>query len=188
MMPILPGRTPCLRCIWPEPPPAGASETCDTAGILGPVVEMTAGWQAIEAIKILTGQLDAVERRLLRFDAWRGGVDWFDMQPALQAGDCPCCAQRRFEFLAGKLGSRAAVLCGRDAVQVAPPPGGRVQFDQIADRVRAVAAEPPAFNRFLMRFRVGNNEITLFADGRAIIKGTSSLDEARTIYAKYIGA
>lgn len=187
MMPILPGTTPCLRCIWPEPPPPGMVDTCDTAGILGPVVDMVAGWQAIEALKLLTDQVEAVQRRLLQFDAWTGTVEWFDMQAA-RDGKCVCCGRRDFEFLVGARGSRSATLCGRDAVQIAGPPGGRVDFTSVGARLAGVVSGPPVMNRYLLRFAIGPHAFTLFADGRAIIQGTTSIDEARSLYAKYIGA
>jgi len=187
MMPVLPGETACLRCVWNEPSPPGTSETCDTAGVLGPVVDLVASWQAIEALKLLTGRRAEVQRRLLQFDAWSGDVQWFDLGAARDAEACICCAKRQFEFLEGKRGSGASVICGRDAVQITPPAGARIQFAEIAARVAGVAAEPPSHNRFLMRFQIGPHVVTLFADGRAIIQGTSSPDEARSLYARYVG-
>lgn len=187
MMPILPGQTPCLRCVWSDPPPPGASETCDTAGILGPVVDLVASWQCIEAMKILSGRLDDVQRRLLQFDAWSGSVQWFDLSAARDAAGCACCGQRRFEFLDGRRGSQTAVLCGRDAVQISPPPGARIDFQETAAKVQGIADEPVQMNRFLLRFRVGGRLVTLFADGRAIIQGAASTDEARSVYARYVG-
>jgi adenylyltransferase/sulfurtransferase len=187
MMPVLPGETPCLRCVWPEPPPAGSSETCDTAGILGPVVDMVASWQVMEAIKLLTGQRDAVQRRLLQFDAWTGETHWFDMAGARSAA-CVCCGQGRYEFLSGALGSRTAVLSGRNAVQISPQRGMRIDLSAIEQKVAGAATMPPERNRFLLRFEAGDRQFTVFADGRAIIKGTSSTDEARSLYAKYVGA
>src|SRR5262249_39563796 len=111
---------------------------------------------------------------------------WFDMTDA-KTPECICCGRRQFEFLEGSRSTRTAALCGRDAVQVAAPPGAQVDFAAIAARLQGVAAEPPRLNRFMLRFRIATHEITLFNDGRAIIKGTSNPDEARTIYAKYIG-
>ncbi|MCK6486600.1 MAG: ThiF family adenylyltransferase [Phycisphaerae bacterium] len=186
MMPIRPGVSPCLRCIFPEPPPPGAIETCDTAGILGPVVDLVAAWQSIEALKLLLGRGDDVQRRLMQLDAWSGEVAWFDMAAARDPA-CVCCGQRRFEFLEGRAGGRTATLCGRDAVQIAPRPGTLLRFEDVAARVAPFCPEPPTFNRFLLRFRIPPHEVTLFPDGRAIIKGTTSPDEARTLYSRYIG-
>lgn len=186
VMPILPHETPCLRCVFDRPPPPGVSPTCDTAGVLGSIVNIVASLQAVEALKILMGRLDAVNRHLLQIDAWTGRFDSFDMQAALE-GDCPCCKRGQYDFLTGQSTWRAAALCGRDAVQVTPPPESHVDFDAVADRIVKVAHGTPQRNRYLLRFEVDDKQVTLFRDGRAIIKGTSEPDEARTLYAKYIG-
>lgn len=187
VMPIIPGTTPCLRCIWERPPPPGMNPTCDTAGILAPIVHMVAGLQALEAIKILTGRLDAVGRRLIQIDAWRGQFDAFDMGGALEGGQCRCCKQGLFDYLAGEHASRSTTLCGRDAVQIAAPEGTSVNLEALAAQVAPVAGTPPKSNRYLLRFEVDGCEFTLFRDGRAIIKGVTEPDQARALYAKYIG-
>lgn len=188
VMPILPGVTPCLRCVWGEPPPPGISPTCDTAGVLAPVVHIVASLQAVEAMKILTGKTHLVSRKLVQIDVWAGKFDAFDMTGAREGGDCPCCKGGRYDFLASGVAGRTASLCGRDAVQIAAAGGAEIDFEQIARRLAAVAKSPPNFNRYLLRFKVDDFEITLFRDGRAIIKGTSDIDEGRTIYARYIGS
>ncbi len=187
-MPILPNETPCLRCIFEQAPPPEMNPTCDTAGVLGPVVNMVASHQALETMKILMGKFDAVNRRLLSFDAWSGRVSMLNVQKAYDQGDCPCCKRRQFEYLEGKFGSSATTLCGRNAVQVTPPPGARIDFAAIADKLKNVAHAEPKFNAFMLKAEVPPHELTVFADGRAIIKGTNKPDEARTIYAKYIGS
>jgi molybdopterin-synthase adenylyltransferase len=187
-MPILPDDTPCLRCIFEQAPPPEMNPTCDTAGVLGPVVNMVASHQALEAMKILMGRYDALNRRLLNFDAWSGRVSMLNVQKAYDKGECPCCKQRNFEYLEGRFGSSATTLCGRNAVQVTPPPGAKIDFASIADKVRRVAHAEPRFNAFMLKADIPPHELTVFADGRAIIKGTNKPEEARTIYAKYIGA
>jgi len=187
VLPIVPGVTACLRCVWEAPPPPGSSPTCDTAGVLAPIVHIVASLQALEAIKLLTGRHDALLRDLVQIDAWAGRFERFDLQAARDQGDCPCCKQARYDYLAAG-GSRTAGLCGRDAVQIAPRPDTCVDFDQIAARLAGVAKSPPLVNRYLLRFEVDAYLVTLFRDGRAIIKGTSSPEEGRTIYARYIGA
>lgn len=186
-MPILPGRTPCLRCIWPEPPPPGANETCDTAGVLAPAVHLVAALQALEALKFLSGNEAAMNPALVQIDAWNGRFESFDMRPALSPA-CVCCGERRFDFLDGRLGGGVATLCGRDAVQVLAPSAGRVDLAALAERLRPTASGPVRVNRFMLRFAVGRYQFSVFGDGRAIIQGTSEPDEARTLYAKYIGA
>lgn len=188
--------TPCLRCVFPEAPPPGASPTCDTAGVLGPVVQMIATHQAIQAIKLLTGNIDALDRSLLSIDAWMNEIRRFDVSDARNtAGEgCPCCVQKRFEFLDGTASSAAVSLCGRNAVQITPTGNGRIDLNAAAARLGAHGTFTA--NRFLLRgafsHEQGENqqpiELTLFPNGRAIIKGTTEPETARIIYAKYVGA
>ena len=112
--------TPCLRCVFPEAPPPGASATCDTAGVLGPIVTMIAAHEATQAIKLLTGNVDAVDRSLLSIDVWSNELRRFDVGRARSAGGCPCCVEGRFEYLDGVASSATTTLCGRNAVQVSP--------------------------------------------------------------------
>lgn len=187
-MPILPNDTPCLRCVFESGPPPEMNPTCDTAGVLGPAVNMVASFQALEAMKILAGRREAVTRRLLSFDLWEGRFSLLKVQKAYDEGDCPCCKGRQFEYLAGRLAGSATTLCGRNAVQVTPPAGGRVDFAAIAEKLKTAGGVAPRFNAFLLKARVDAFEITVFADGRAIIQGTSKPEEARCIYARYVGA
>ncbi len=187
-MPILPNETPCLRCIFEQAPPPEMNPTCDTAGVLGPVVNMVASHQALEAMKILMGRMDALNRRLLYFDAWDGRFSMLKVQKAYQMGNCPCCKQKNFEFLEGKFGSSATTLCGRNAVQVTPPEGIRIDFPTIAQKVKDAEGGTPRFNAFMLKAQLPEYELTVFADGRAIVKGTDKPEVARTIYARYIGS
>ena len=188
VMTIVPHHTPCLRCVWERPPPPGISPTCDTVGVFASIVHIVAGLQAMEAIKIITSQLDAVAPGLMQIDAWRGQFSRFDMQGARERGECPCCGRGVFEYLDAGPRQPAASLCGRDAVQVHAAPGTSLDFESLAAKVGPVAKSPPTFNRYLLRFEVDHVQVTVFRDGRAIIKGTCEPDEARSIYARYIGA
>ena len=185
VLPIIPHETPCLRCIWEDAPPAGMSPTCDTAGVLAPIVNIVASLQALEAMKILGGHLDQVKRELQTIDVWAGTYRGMSMQAAYEQGDCPCCKHATFDFLSGEHTSTTTTLCGRNAVQVLPPIGSRVDFRQIAERIHAAGVKR---NEFMLRFRAADFDVTLFPDGRAIIKGTSDPAAARSFYAKYIGA
>jgi molybdopterin/thiamine biosynthesis adenylyltransferase len=183
---ILPGDTPCFRCLFPDPPPPGTTPTCDTAGIVGPIVGMMGAFSAGEAIKFLTGQ-GKLNRGLTSIDLWQLNFDRLpveDRQP-----DCSCCGQRNFEFLeaAGELGSRVASLCGRNAVQVTVRPTPTLDLAGFAGRLSAAGAQDMLENEFLLRYRLDGYEWTLFPDARAIIKGTDDLNVARTLYARYIG-
>jgi adenylyltransferase/sulfurtransferase len=183
-MTIVPGRTPCLRCLLPDCPPPGSTPTCDTAGIVEPIVSLIAAIEAIEAIKILTGQLDAVSQSLTVVDLWSCHIRQIDVSRLREQVDCPCCKRREFPWLAGQGGSHTAVLCGRNAVQLTHS-GAPVALEELARRLQGIG--PMVQNPFLVRLRVEGYEMTLFADGRAIIGGTSDLSVARSLYAKYVG-
>ncbi len=188
-MPILPDETPCLRCLFNEPPPAEMNPTCDTAGVIGPAVQFVASLQAVEAMKLLSGRRDAVSRRLFQMDVWTGRLTALDVGRAKQNGDCRCCGQRIFEFLDGTRSASTVSLCGRNAVQIRPPSSGLMDLRAIADRLQAVASDKVYFNEYLLKFYVGDDyELTLFQDGRAIVKGTDDPAVAKSIHAKYIGA
>jgi adenylyltransferase/sulfurtransferase len=188
MMAVLPGETPCLRCVYAEPPPPEFTPTCDTVGVLASVAHLVAALQAIEALKILTGRKDEVNRHLVSIDAWRGRVVNLNVAKARDAGDCPCCNQRRFEWLDGTRASGNVIVCGRHAVQIVPATGGRVDLEHLAKRLGAAVAGAVTVNRFMLKADLGAHDLTVFSDGRAIIGGTDEPDEARTIYAKYVGA
>jgi molybdopterin/thiamine biosynthesis adenylyltransferase len=185
-MTILPGTTPCLRCVFEAAPAPGEAGTCETAGVLGPIVSIIASFQAAEAFKILTGQLDLINRDLVYIDVWENITRRIKVAPLLGKVDCPCCGRRRFEWLDGEQGSQTTSLCGRNAVQVAHRLPAKLNFEEMARHLREMGGEV-SFNRFMLKFDAESYEFTVFPDGRAIIKGTSDLDKARTLYAKYIG-
>jgi len=185
VMVILPGKTPCLRCVFEEAPSAGETGTCETAGVLGPIVNIVASLQATEAIKILIGADDKVLRELLYLDLWENEQRRIKVAPLLGKVDCPCCKHKRFEWLDGEHGSQTTSLCGRNAVQVSHRRPGRLNFEELARHLEAMGQV--SYNRFLLKFNVEGYEFTVFPDGRAIIKGTNDTERARTLYARYIG-
>lgn len=186
VLPIIPRQTPCLRCLWDQPPPPGTTPTCETAGVLGSAVNIVASLQAIEAMKLLMGRTDELNRRLVSFDVWTGRFRALDMQAAYESGDCRCCKHGEYDYLSGQLASQSISLCGRNAVQIAPPAtGARLSFKDIAARLGHGAR--PTFNEYMLRFQVDQLAVTLFPDGRAIIKGTSDPAAARSIYARFVG-
>jgi adenylyltransferase/sulfurtransferase len=187
--------TPCLRCVFSDAPPPGAAATCDTAGVLGPAVAIIAAHQVAQAIKLLTGNLDALDRSLLSIDVWQNRTHRFDVGGARDAKTCPCCGEGRFEFLAGEATSATTALCGRNAVQISPAdPEASLDLGGVASRLAAHGSF--RHNGYLVHGRFtaetdnrGNQlELTLFPDGRAIIRGTTEPEAARSIYAKYVGA
>jgi adenylyltransferase/sulfurtransferase len=183
--------TPCLRCLFEQAPPAGETPTCDTAGVIGPAVAMIGSFQASEALKLLTGNLQYACRTMLSVDLWTNDIMHLKVAAVRETGDCPCCQRRDFEFLEGRAGSSAIVLCGREAVQLTNRRNrGEVRLEEIARRLRHFG--PVVANEFLIRAEIRDGEqafeLTLFADGRAIIKGTGDAAAARSIYAKYVGS
>ena len=184
-MTIVPGDTPCLRCLMQDAPPPGTTPTCDTAGILGPIVNVVASLQACEAIKILSGNIQAINRTMTICELWDNRIRQIDLSSLRQAGGCPACKQGDFPWLQGKRGSHTAVLCGRNAVQLSFPDRQPISLEQLARQLAGVGQVQS--NRYLLRLAVDKYAITVFPDGRAIIGGTDDLAEARTVYARYVG-
>jgi len=180
---------PCLRCIFEQAPPTGSGPTCDTVGVLGPLVGAVANLQATEAMKILMGQWAAVSRSMLSVDVWASSFRTTDVAAAYVAGQCPCCGRGNYEFLSGGQGSGTTTLCGQDAVQIVP--GGRKDVDLKAAAQRLQAVGQVRANAYVLRFSLQDAgrdyRVTLFADGRAIIAGTKDPLVAKGIHAKYIG-
>ena len=203
-MPILPHETACLRCVLPEPPPPGAAETCDTAGVILPTVNVAAAFAAGFALKILAGLPEGgagfiSDPHLLHIDAWGGTVRRVGTRALYESGECPACGAggpgERL-WLRGGRGSGSATLCGRGGVQLAAPPGGgRVDLDALAARWRRAAGDGKVrANRFLAAVEVGplepgrdGGEVTVFADGRVIVTGTTDPVLARRAAAAWVG-
>ncbi|MGI8586471.1 MAG: ThiF family adenylyltransferase [Chloroflexia bacterium] len=191
LMTVQPGRTACLRCVFPEPPAAGSAPTCETAGVLEPAVAVVAGLASAAALQLLLGQ--DPPPGLLALDVWNGEFDRIGdgaLDPA-----CPACGLRRFDFLGG--GARAALtgtqLCGRQTVQVRLA-GGHMDLPALAARWRAAGYGNVLANDYLVRLLLppadgqpDATELTLFPDGRAIVKGTEDPAAARSLVARYVG-
>ena len=182
---ILPGQTPCLRCIMPEPPPPGTTPTCDSAGILGTVIGVVASLQANEALKILSGHREAISRTWNVFDLWENQWRQIKLDSFSDRSSCPTCSGREFPWLEGNRGSHTAVLCGRNSVQLSFPGREPISLDELAARLAAVGSVTK--NRYLVRATIGKYLVTVFPDGRAVIGGTEDIAEAKTVYAKYVG-
>jgi len=182
-MTIRPHQTACLRCVFEEAPPAASAPTCDTAGVIMPIISVVAAVQVAEALKLLTGHHEMLHRSLMQFDVWRN--EWRKINPGAASPECPTCGLGQFTTLEAAAGDFAAVLCGRDAVQISPAQSTQVDFASLAERLRATGEVK--FNDYLLRFRTGDFELTVFQDARSIIRGTSEIKTARSLYAKYIG-
>jgi adenylyltransferase/sulfurtransferase len=184
-MTVLPGETACLRCLMPETPPPGSTPTCDTAGIVSPIISLIASLEAMEAIKILSGNRQAVNRTLTVIDVWDNHVRQIKLDSLREQADCRCCKHGEFDWLLGNRASQTAVLCGRNAVQLHPPAGGAAPLDQLEQKLSVIGEVTR--NPFLLRANVESYTLTVFPDGRAIIGGTDDIPTARGVYAKYIG-
>jgi adenylyltransferase/sulfurtransferase len=182
-MTILPGETPCLRCLISESPPPGTMPTCDTAGVLGPIIGVVASIQACEAIKILSGNRAATSRSLTVIDLWENRIRHVGLDRLRERG-CPTCRDGDYPWLAGRSGSQTAILCGRNAVQIRPA-AGNISLEALAEKLSA--AGQVMRNPYLLRLAVDDYLLTIFPDGRAIIGGTDDISTARTLYAKYVG-
>lgn len=179
---IIPGETPCLRCIYPDMPLPGTTATCDTAGILNGIVGAITGIASTEALKILL-KSDKISRDMFWMDVWENTSERIEL-PLFP--DCPACGQHHYEFLDMLTGTDTTSLCGRDAVQVRSGKRGEsINLPDLAERLRPVGQV--SFNAYLLRLLVDGYDVTVFPDARAIIKGTDNEMVARSIYARYIG-
>jgi molybdopterin-synthase adenylyltransferase len=137
-MTIIPGRTPCLRCLMPEAPPPGSTPTCDSAGILGSIVNVIASLQSCEALKILTGHVDAISRSLQVFELWDNRIRQVGLDSLREQVDCPTCQGREYPWLEGRRGSHTAVLCGRNSVQLSYPDRHPLDLENLARKLEGV--------------------------------------------------
>jgi adenylyltransferase/sulfurtransferase len=179
-MPVFPAKTACLACVFPEPP-AGTQPTCDTAGVLNSVTASIAAFQVADAIKILAGRAEAVQPRLLTIDVWNNTLH--SVAVGSRDPECPACGRREFKYLEGAR-RRPVMLCGRNAVQVHESQRSLnlAELKTALEPLGAVRA-----NEYALRFFCPPYEMTVFADGRAIIKGTEDVGVARSLYARYVG-
>ncbi|HVR70716.1 MAG TPA: ThiF family adenylyltransferase [Vicinamibacteria bacterium] len=180
---VRPRVSPCLRCVLEDMPAPGSGPTCDTAGVVAPIVHVIAGIQGAEALKLLAGRTASLLKGIVTVDLWQGTFEVMDLRG--QAPWCPACTQGRYEYAEGATAG-SAVLCGRDAVQVRAPRGTRVDLPALAGRL--AAAGDVTANEYLVRFRADGSELVVFEDGRAIVKGVKDVAQARSVYARYVGS
>lgn len=212
-MTVRPGVSACLRCVFDKPPAPGTTPTCDTAGVLGPAVQIVAAWQAADALKLLLGDaaseshVTRVGGELREFDLWSERSRSVTLERI--GGACVCCGQRTFEHAEPRSrGGRAnadddgAVLCGQDAVQIAARPDqnerdtGKPAIDLTALAERLRPHGPVSLSAYFLRANLlgersktrGTVELTVFPDGRSIVRGVPTPAAARTVYAKYVGS
>ena len=186
VLPVLPGRGPCLRCIFPDPPPPGSLPTCDTAGVIQPAVGLVASLQAGLALRLLACAADhePLEPALHQLDAWTGELRRL---AAPRNANCPCCGAGEFPFLDRDQPSPAITLCGRRAVQAFTHRGRAPDMEALSAALADLATNLRRAGD-LLRFEVEDIAITLFPDGRALIEGTEDTDRALALYDRYIGS
>jgi len=182
-MTVIPNRTPCLRCLMPEVPPAGSTPTCDTVGVLGTAVDLVASLEATEGLKWLMDREEELHRQLIFIDAWTPELKRLNVTK----GNIPCraCDEGRFDFLEAREGCLAVRMCGACAVQIHMHRSAPVCMEDLAARLRS--AGEVSFNGYMLHLHVPPHEIIVFPDGRAIIKGTHDEAAARALYSRYIG-
>jgi molybdopterin-synthase adenylyltransferase len=180
-MTIRPGVTACLACLM-ETQQQGLEETCDTVGVLGPIVNLISSLEVAEAMKLLSGRADALHSRLVSCDIWSGH---FQSLRIARNPDCRACARREFPYLEGQAQPHIT-MCGRDSVQIHER-NRALDLATLRSRLSPTVSDV-RHNEFLLRFRVPPYEMTIFSDGRAILKGTKDPAIARSLYARYIGA
>lgn len=181
IMPVVPGATACLACLFPSPP-RERQPTCDTAGVLNAVTALIASLQVTEALKILVGRPESLCKRLATWDAWTGSRS--SVRADRPDPDCQICSRAQFPHLTSQV-VRSAQLCGRDAVQV-PGGDGLVNLDSLASRLKVLGSVRSS--EHFLRFDCPPHQLTVFPDGRAIIKGTCDIALARSLYARFIGS
>ncbi|MNZ49010.1 Molybdopterin-synthase adenylyltransferase [compost metagenome] len=177
---FIPGGTPCLRCLMQSPDAGG--QTCDTVGVISPIVDIIASYQAVEAIKYLVGAEEQQRGELVSIDAWHN--QFYTMKLGRPRSDCPCCQLKQYPALLQKEDSEIS-LCGRESVQIS----GHAPFDLLLWREKLEpAVNGVKENPFLLRAQLNEGlRLVLFADGRVLIQGTDDIVRAKTLYARYIG-
>ena len=185
-MTILPGQSGCLNCLMLDgPPPPGTTPTCDSAGILSPIINVIGSIQSLEAIKILTKQFDAVSKNLQVFSLWENQMRSIDVSQLRNNVDCPTCKQQQFVWLSGQRGNQTSVLCGRNSVQLSFGEDKELDLDELATRLKKLGQVKQ--NQFMLRFIIDDITMTVFTDSRAIVSGTDDPAVARKIYTQYLG-
>jgi adenylyltransferase/sulfurtransferase len=189
-----PGRPlrPCLRCVEPEPPPPGTLPTCDTAGVLGPATAVIASIQAAEAIRIILGIASDTPPSLVQVDLFSGQFRRMSLAGAHDPA-CPCCVRRQFPYLAGTHDTSERLLCGRNTVQISPPPSrttaSRRTLDLAALAARTQSLGPTRHTAQSVSITLAQEaaEVTVFADGRILVSGTTDPARARALAARIMG-
>ncbi len=179
---IRPGETPCLVCLFGENQ-GGGHDTCDTVGVIAPVVSIIASLQVAEVLKYLTGNHQKLTDSLAYVDVWNN--EFRSVQFPNRRPDCRCCGRSEYQALKPQVDSLTVSFCGRQTIQIRPTKSLDIPLEQLALRLARVGRVKQ--NEFLLRATIDNVQLTLFADGRALVHGISDIALARSLYARYIG-
>lgn len=176
---VLPGSKPCMHCILGAVPAGG--DTCDTVGVISPAVQIVASYQVAEAMKLLTGNMEALREELIQFDVWTNETRKIGVN-RLKKDDCPSCGSTpEYPYLEKTSQTQTAVLCGRNTVQVRPP--GSLRFNELKDRLSPYA---PKANEHVLQVELEGHRVVIFHDGRALIHDTNQKSKALALYQRYI--
>jgi molybdopterin/thiamine biosynthesis adenylyltransferase len=183
---ILPGQTPCLRCLFSQAPSAGTTETCDTAGVIGGIIHVVASYQATEALKLLVSDTNHLNLQMQQWDLWLNQNSSINVASA-RKNDCPACGHHQFDYLEAELeGETMQTLCGRNSVQIHPLKAVSLSLEEWEDRWKPLG--PTERNRFLLKFQVRPDiTLILFPDGRVLIQGTDDIIMAKNLYSRFFG-
>ncbi|AOY75448.1 hypothetical protein BJL90_05800 [Clostridium formicaceticum] len=181
MKTFLPGEGPCLRCMMETPPPIGSTPTCDTAGVINTITGIIAMFQTNEAIKYLTNHKEEIDRNLLFIDLWENSIEKIEL---VKKEECPCCGKQEYNYLENKT-PEAVHICGNNSVQV-DFQNTPIKLNSLYERLKAAELDVK-LTPFLLNLKVEGYDMKIFDDGRAIIKNAKTIEEAKSIYAKYIG-
>jgi molybdopterin/thiamine biosynthesis adenylyltransferase len=185
-MTVVPGITPCLRCLFGQAPAQGTTETCDTAGVIGPIIHTVASHQATEAFKLLLGAHEQLNRKMVHWDLWYNQHSAVDVSKARKS-DCPACVQQRFEYLEQDIADDTIqTLCGRNSVQIQPVQTKQFVLIEWADKWQPLGRVE--LNPFLLKLHLTDAlTMVLFPDGRLLVQGTDDPAMAKSLYSRYIG-
>jgi adenylyltransferase/sulfurtransferase len=183
VMAVRPGKGPCLRCLFPEPPEAAAAFTCEVSGVLGTAVAWVAAVQATEALRLIVGA-PAATATFRSLDVWDGSINGVEV---LRDVSCPCCGLGRYEFLDGARGQTSAVLCGRNAVQISPERPVALDLADLAGRLATTAGVAATTSGLVLEIAVDANRLIVFPDGRVLVMGTTDPTVARGLVARFVG-
>lgn len=186
VMPVIPGKTPCLRCVFASPPNFGTAETCDTVGVIGPIIHLVASYQAAEALKLLVGDERQINRNMMHFDLWQNHHAGVDISGARKT-DCPTCGLRQFSYLELEAQEETVqTMCGRDSVQILPIRSCSFSLEDWEKRWKPLGRVDR--NPFLLKLEIDEKtRLVLFPDGRVIVQGTGDPIAAKNLYSKFVG-